>query len=85
MQGGRDHLHYRLLDLGLSQRAIVGLYYGVSAIFGMLALVTEGRLVKVIALPLVGVVVLAALVVISRKGPDSRRRTNDVGQGAKDE
>ena len=85
MQGGRDHLHFRLLDLGLLQRAIVGLYYGVSAVFGILALVTEGRLVKVIALVLVGAVVLVALVVISRKGPDSRRRTKDEGRRTKDE
>ncbi len=38
-QGGRDHLHFRLLDLGLSQRQIVIGYYLISALFGALALI----------------------------------------------
>ena len=39
LQGGRDHLHFRLLDLGLSQRQIVIGYYLISALFGGLALI----------------------------------------------
>jgi len=37
-QAGRDHLHHRLLDLGLSQRQVVGCYYGLSIIFGAIGL-----------------------------------------------
>lgn len=66
-QGGRDHLHFRLLDLGLSQRTIVGLYYGVTALFGTLALVIEGQAAKILALAVVGTVVLATLVVLSKQ------------------
>jgi len=47
---GRDHLHYRLLDIGLSQRQIVLLYYTFCAVFGILALVIEVRLFKLVAL-----------------------------------
>ena len=68
-QAGRDHLHFRLIDLGLSQRMIVGLYYGVCATFGMLALVIEGRLIKLITLGLLGIVILAMLALLSKKEP----------------
>jgi UDP-GlcNAc:undecaprenyl-phosphate GlcNAc-1-phosphate transferase len=68
-QGGRDHLHFRLLDAGLSQRAIVGLYYGVCATFGVLSLAIEARLIKLIMLGVLGIVVLGALVFLSRKPP----------------
>ncbi len=69
-QGGRDHLHFRLLDMGLSQRGIVGLYYVACAAFGVLALVIEERLVKLIALGLLGIVVLAGLALLSRAQSD---------------
>jgi len=66
-QGGRDHFHFRLLDRGLSPRAIVAIYYGVTALFGGLALIVEGQVAKIIALAVVGIVVLMTLVVISNK------------------
>jgi UDP-GlcNAc:undecaprenyl-phosphate GlcNAc-1-phosphate transferase len=34
----KKHLHFRLLDLGLSQKKVVLLYYGFAAIFGLSAL-----------------------------------------------
>jgi UDP-GlcNAc:undecaprenyl-phosphate/decaprenyl-phosphate GlcNAc-1-phosphate transferase len=48
--GGRDHLHFRLLDIGFTQRQIVLAYYGFCALFGALALLLDNRLYKVIAL-----------------------------------
>lgn len=66
-QGGRDHLHFRLLDLGLSQRQIVIGYYLVSALFGGLALIIEARIYKVLALGVLGIVTLFVLVVVARK------------------
>jgi UDP-GlcNAc:undecaprenyl-phosphate GlcNAc-1-phosphate transferase len=68
-QGGRDHLHFRLLDLGLSPRAIIGLYYFVCGAFGVLALVIEGRLLKLLTLGLLSLAILALLILVSRKGP----------------
>jgi UDP-GlcNAc:undecaprenyl-phosphate GlcNAc-1-phosphate transferase len=58
-QGDRGHLHFRLLDLGLSHRQIVIGYYVFCAIFGGLTLVISSRLYKLLAL-----VVMAAIAAI---------------------
>ena len=60
-QAGRDHLHYRLLDLGLSQRQIVGLYYAFCALFGVLALLIADRVFKLVALTIMGIFTLTLL------------------------
>ncbi len=67
LHGGRDHLHFRLLDLGLSQRQIVAGYYLISALFGALALLIEARIYKLLALGLLGVVTLIVLILVARK------------------
>jgi UDP-GlcNAc:undecaprenyl-phosphate GlcNAc-1-phosphate transferase len=66
-QSGRDHLHYRLLDLGLSQRQIVLLYYTFCAAFGILALVIADRFFKLIALAVLFSLTLILLRWLSRK------------------
>ena len=48
-RGDRGHLHFRLVDLGWPPRRIVVLYWAVCAIFGVLSLVIESRLSKLIA------------------------------------
>jgi UDP-GlcNAc:undecaprenyl-phosphate GlcNAc-1-phosphate transferase len=60
-QAGRDHLHYRLLDVGLSQRQIVLLYYTFCATFGLLALLIEVRLYKLLAIAVMGSLTLTLL------------------------
>jgi UDP-GlcNAc:undecaprenyl-phosphate GlcNAc-1-phosphate transferase len=65
--GGRDHLHYRLFDLGLSQRQIVALYYLLCLSFGALALVAPSRLFKLVALLLLSVGTLIALWWLSKE------------------
>jgi len=65
-KAGRDHLHYRLLDLGLSQRQIVLLYYAFCATFGILALIIEVRLFKLIAMGVMGSLTLFLLWWLSR-------------------
>jgi UDP-GlcNAc:undecaprenyl-phosphate GlcNAc-1-phosphate transferase len=60
-QAGRDHLHHRLLDLGLSQRQIVLLYYLFCLFFGGLALLVSSRLFKLIALLVLSLGTLLAL------------------------
>lgn len=65
--GDRGHLHYRLLDLGLSQRQIVGLYYAVTAGLGALALLISHRIYKLVALILLGGVSLALLFFTARR------------------
>jgi UDP-GlcNAc:undecaprenyl-phosphate GlcNAc-1-phosphate transferase len=73
---GRDHLHYRLLDMGLSQRQIVSLYYAFCTIFGLLALLIEDRLFKLVALAVMSGLTLALLGWLARaeRGEGERRR-----------
>jgi RND superfamily putative drug exporter len=70
---GRDHLHYRLLDLGLGQRQIVVIYYLFCLCFGGLALVASSRLFKLMALLVMGVGTLIALWWLARKTVDGRQ------------
>jgi UDP-GlcNAc:undecaprenyl-phosphate GlcNAc-1-phosphate transferase len=65
---GRDHLHYRLLDLGFSQRQIVLLYYAFCAAFGLLALLIEDRLFKLVALAVMAGLTLALLGWLAKTG-----------------
>jgi UDP-GlcNAc:undecaprenyl-phosphate/decaprenyl-phosphate GlcNAc-1-phosphate transferase len=66
-RGGRDHLHYRLLELGLSQRQIVGLYYLFCLLFGALALMVPSPFFKLVALAVLGLGVLVLLWQLSRR------------------
>jgi len=64
MESDRGHLHHRLYDLGLSQRRVVLLYYGVSAGAGALALLLPSPLDKLLALLVLGglaILLLASL------------------------
>jgi len=60
--GGRDHLHFRLLDLGLSERTIVIGYWIFCAVFGALTLTIDSHLYKLVALGGLGLVALALLI-----------------------
>jgi len=66
-QADRGHLHFRLLDMGLSERAIVLLYWGFCALFGALALTVSYRLHKLLALLGIGVAVVLVLALLSRE------------------
>jgi len=67
VQADRGHLHFRLLDLGLSERAIVLLYWGFCALFGLLALTVSSRIYKLLALVGIGVGVIVVLAWLSRR------------------
>lgn len=67
MKGDRGHVHYRLLDLGLSQRQIVLGYYLFCALFGGIALVTASRLFKLIALLVMSGVVAVGFGILGRR------------------
>lgn len=66
-EGDRGHLHYRLGDIGLSQRQIVFLYWGFCALFGAMALLVSSRLYRLLALGLLSALVVAVLEVLSRR------------------
>ena len=65
--GDRGHLHYRLFDLGLSQRQIVLGYWTFCGIFGALALLIPSPLYKLIAIGVLVLIVAGLLVLLSRR------------------
>jgi UDP-GlcNAc:undecaprenyl-phosphate GlcNAc-1-phosphate transferase len=68
-RGDRGHLHYRLIDLGLSQRRIVVAYWVFCAVFGALVVLGVPRLYKLVALVVLGLIVVGVLLVLSRRRP----------------
>lgn len=64
--GDRGHLHFRLIDLGVSQRQLVIAYYLFCACFGVLTLVTGSRLFKFVALGVMGLIVVAGFLILNR-------------------
>ena len=70
-EGDRGHLHHRLLAVGLSERQIVLLMYGVTILLGALALLLSTRLAKLLAL---GVVIVAASLLVGALAYLGQRR-----------
>ncbi len=70
--GDRGHLHFRLIDAGISPRLICLGYYLFCAAFGVLALATTSRQFKLVAIVVMVVLVLIGFALVARlKGPDS--------------
>ncbi len=69
VEGDRGHLHFRLVDMGLSHRQIVMGYYLFCAAFGGLALLIPSRLYKLVALVAMGLISLAGFVWLARRSP----------------
>lgn len=66
-QADRGHLHFRLLDLGFSQRIIVLAYWAFCGLFGLLALTISSRIYKLLTLLMLGGLVVAVLLLLSRR------------------
>ncbi len=67
-KGDRRHLHYRLLDAGLSMRTIVLAYWTFCGVAGALALLLSSRLYKLVALGLLGFMTLGLLWYLGCRG-----------------
>jgi UDP-GlcNAc:undecaprenyl-phosphate GlcNAc-1-phosphate transferase len=65
MLGDRGHLHFRLVDMGYSQRKIVLGYYAFSLAFGGIALITTSRLFKFLSLLVMGIILVGTFVFVS--------------------
>lgn len=67
--GDRRHLHFRLLDIGLSQRQAVFVLYGISAVFGGVAVFLQslGKLIALVILFCVMIGLAIAIVMIYKK------------------
>jgi len=66
MQGDRGHIHFRLLDIGFTQRQIVFVYYLFCACFGILTLVTTSQMFKFIAFSMMVLLIVIGFVILSR-------------------
>jgi len=69
LRGGRDHLHFRLLEAGLTERSIVLLYWGFCAAFGLAGVAQTSPPQKALALLVIGVAVVVLLARLSRDDP----------------
>ena len=68
-QGGRDHLHFRLLDMGVDERALVVGYWLFCAALGAFTLLIDDRLLKLVALLLVAALGISVFVWARRQVP----------------
>ncbi len=66
-QADRRHLHHRLLEMGLSERGVVGIFYLVSLVFGGLALLLPSAQYKLVALTVLTGSALALLITAGRR------------------
>ncbi len=62
----RGHLHIRLYDSGISTRAIVLIYYALTALFGALALTLPSGIPKLISLVVIGGIAVMMLARLRR-------------------
>ena len=65
-EGGRDHLHFRLQDMGIGERELVIGYWLFCAGFGALTLWVDSRVYKLVALGALTLFALGAFVWTSR-------------------
>ena len=67
--GDRRHLHFRLLDIGLSQRQAVLVLYAISAIFGFTAVFLQswGKLIALVILFFVMLIIAITTVILFKK------------------
>lgn len=79
----RQHLHFRLLDIGFSQRQAVLILYGISAVFGFTAvfLQSRGKLVALIILfCLMLAMAISVVMLYKRKHPHIPDKSNNINQ-----
>lgn len=67
MRGGRDHLHQRLSDMGLSARQIVAFYYALSLGFGLVGISPASAGQKAVALALLLAIGLGVILYAARR------------------
>jgi UDP-GlcNAc:undecaprenyl-phosphate GlcNAc-1-phosphate transferase len=70
-QGGRDHLHFRLLDMGVNERTLVVGYWIFCAALGAFTLLIDDRVLKLAALGAGVVLGIAIFVWASRQSVKS--------------
>jgi len=66
-QSGRDHLHFRLRDLGFSNRQIVVFYYSLSVVFGLVGISEADQRMKLVALLILVLILAVSLLYVGRR------------------
>ncbi len=68
-KGDRQHLHFRLLDIGLSQRQAVLALYAISVVFGGVAIFLQsyGKLIALLILFIVMIIIALTTVILYKK------------------
>jgi UDP-N-acetylmuramyl pentapeptide phosphotransferase/UDP-N-acetylglucosamine-1-phosphate transferase len=74
----RGHLHHRLLDLGWSQPQIVLFVGGVSLLFGLAGLLLPSRELKLAAIGLIGVLILATVAAVALRQREDEKNGRPV-------
>jgi UDP-GlcNAc:undecaprenyl-phosphate GlcNAc-1-phosphate transferase len=64
MQGDRGHLHFRLIDAGVSPKIIALGYYAFCTCFGVIALTTTSRLFKLLAMGVMFLIVALVFAIV---------------------
>jgi UDP-GlcNAc:undecaprenyl-phosphate GlcNAc-1-phosphate transferase len=73
-QGGRDHLHFRLLDMGITERTLVVGYWLFCAALGILTLAIDHTVYKALALAVVTGLALAVLVWAAQQATSTKNQ-----------
>lgn len=76
MVGDRGHIHFRLLDMGMTQRQIVMVYYLFCAFFGVLTLITSSQLFKFIAFSTMIILIMAGFMLVAKIGQGASSRSS---------
>lgn len=63
-QADRQHLHFRLYDLGFSQRSAVIFLWSISALFGLFALFVQGKEKMLAFVILIGLMAILAILLV---------------------
>ncbi len=71
-QADRGHLHHRLQDMGLSQPQVAGLFYGLSTVLGILAILLPSGRYKLIVLVMMALGLGAFLWWLAKRGEDDK-------------
>ncbi|MEX2425388.1 MAG: MraY family glycosyltransferase, partial [Thermomicrobiaceae bacterium] len=78
LKADRGHLHHRLLDMGWTQRQIVVVYAGLSALLGAASLIISSPELKLVLLVAAGILGVAMLAFLARKvGPRIQSRATN--------
>ena len=73
MHGDRGHIHFRLLDIGMTQRQIVLIYYLFCTCFGVLTLITASQIFKLIAFSTMVLLIMLGFLMVARLTPQQPR------------